>query len=98
MEAGIDALIGRYGLPDGFVIPGASVDSATVHIARAVCRRCERTIVTLGSQEKVSDFILTYINRLSDMLFVLAWSLDVRGVVRQVVKETLEASQEGEGS
>ena len=89
-------MIGRYGLPDRFVIPGASVDSATAHVARAVCRRCERVIVTLGSQEEVSGFILAYINRLADMLFVLAWSLEVRDVVRRVVGETLAASPGGE--
>lgn len=80
------------------MIPGASVDSATVHVARAVCRRCERVIVTLGSHEDVSDFILAYINRLADMLFVLAWSLEVRDVIRRVVTETLAAFQEGEGA
>lgn len=80
------------------MIPGASVDSAAAHVARAVCRRCERVIVTLGRQENVSDFILAYINRLADMLFVLAWSLEVRDVIRGVITQTLAAYPEREGA
>ena len=67
------------------------MDSATTHVARAVCRRCERAIVTLSHHESVSEFILAYINRLADMLFLIAWCLEFRDVVRRVLTETLPA-------
>ena len=88
-------MVGRYGLPESFVIPGAGTDSATAHVARAVCRRCERVIVALNGREPVSEYILAYINRLADMLFVLAWALEVRDVIRRVLTETLVAGKGG---
>ncbi len=54
-----------------FILPGGSTPGATLHLARTVCRRAERRIVGLG-QGRVDPVILTYINRLSDLLFVLA--------------------------
>ncbi|MDR1908773.1 MAG: cob(I)yrinic acid a,c-diamide adenosyltransferase [Spirochaetaceae bacterium] len=56
----------------GFVIPGMSPPGARVDIARAVCRRAERRIAALHRLEPVSPAILRYINRLSDLLFLLA--------------------------
>jgi len=92
LEATIDAYTSRYGLPQGFVIPGNSVDSAALHVARAVCRRCERLIVALFGQAPGRDVVLAYVNRLADLLFVLAWSLEVRAVIAWAVRETLACS------
>jgi len=57
-----------------FVLPGGTPGAAQLHFARAVCRRAERRLVTLSKQpdETVRDLILIYLNRLSDLLFVLA--------------------------
>lgn len=55
-----------------FVLPGGSVLNAQLHIARAVCRRTERTVLDLKEVEYVSDEVLHYINRLSDLLFVMS--------------------------
>jgi cob(I)alamin adenosyltransferase len=55
-----------------FVLPGGSEGAARFHLARCVCRRAERSIVALGSQENVRGELLRYVNRLSDLLFVLA--------------------------
>ncbi|WP_455206244.1 cob(I)yrinic acid a,c-diamide adenosyltransferase [Kaarinaea lacus] len=55
-----------------FVLPGGTLTAAFVHQARSVCRRAERSLVSLKSQENVSDSVMQYINRLSDFLFVLA--------------------------
>jgi len=55
----------------GFVIPGKTINSARIDICRTVCRRAERRIITLSKQEEVSDFILQYVNRLSDLLFII---------------------------
>ncbi|GHT26565.1 cob(I)yrinic acid a,c-diamide adenosyltransferase [Planctomycetales bacterium] len=56
-----------------FVIPGKSRRSAYLHLARTVCRRAERNLTSLiRSEPKISGFLLQYLNRLSDLLFVLA--------------------------
>ncbi len=78
-EPQVEALehaIDRYeaGLPPltSFVLPGGSEQSARFHVARCVCRRAERSLVELGANENVRGEILRYLNRLSDLLFVLA--------------------------
>lgn len=55
-----------------FVIPGKNEVSASLHIARTVCRRAERRIITLKREESLRDEITKYINRLSDTLFAVA--------------------------
>jgi cob(I)alamin adenosyltransferase len=56
-----------------FVLPGGHVSVSTIHIARCVCRRCERLCVDMQQQEMfVEPLVIKYINRLSDYLFVLA--------------------------
>ena len=55
-----------------FVLPGGSSAAAACHVARAVCRRTERHLVSLRSAESVNPELLRYMNRLSDLLFVLA--------------------------
>jgi cob(I)alamin adenosyltransferase len=55
-----------------FILPGGSVPGAELHVARAVCRRAERRIVTLSKIESINPDVLPYINRLSSFLFVLA--------------------------
>ena len=55
-----------------FILPGGARTSAYAHIARTVCRRAERAVVALGAQETVREVVRQYLNRLSDLLFVLA--------------------------
>jgi len=58
-----------------FILPGGTSAAAWLHIARCVCRRAERRVVTLrqmGGPEPVSELLVRYLNRLSDLLFVLA--------------------------
>ena len=55
-----------------FVLPGGTTVAAELHQARTVCRRAERRVVTLGRKEEVSELVLIYLNRLGDLLFVLA--------------------------
>jgi cob(I)alamin adenosyltransferase len=59
-----------------FILPGGSRPAALAHVSRTVCRRAERTLVTLALQDKVSDTARRYLNRLSDLLFVLARTLN----------------------
>ncbi len=55
-----------------FVLPTGSRSASFLHVARTICRRCERRIVTVNEKEKINSEVLRYINRLSDLLFVLA--------------------------
>jgi cob(I)alamin adenosyltransferase len=59
-----------------FILPGGSRAASLAHVGRTVCRRAERRLVTLSHQEKVSPFLLQYLNRLSDLLFVLSRTLN----------------------
>jgi cob(I)alamin adenosyltransferase len=54
-----------------FILPGGSRAASLAHLARTVCRRAERRVVALGRQETVSDAVRRYLNRLSDLLFVM---------------------------
>ena len=55
-----------------FILPGGSRNAAMAHVCRTVCRRAERSVVALRKQESVSELALQFLNRLSDLLFVLA--------------------------
>ena len=54
-----------------FILPGGSRAAAAAHLARTICRRAERSVVALGRNEAVSEAARQYLNRLSDLLFVL---------------------------
>lgn len=59
-----------------FILPGGSRAAALCHLARTVCRRAERRTITLGKSESVSPVAVKYLNRLSDLLFVMARALN----------------------
>jgi cob(I)alamin adenosyltransferase len=62
-----------------FILPGGTRAAAIAHVARTVCRRAERTLVHMATSEPVSDPVRRYVNRLSDLLFVLARTLNRAG-------------------
>jgi cob(I)alamin adenosyltransferase len=72
----IEKLIDRHeaALPPlkNFILPGGAPAAAHLHLARTVCRRAEREVAALQKQEKINPLILPYLNRLSDLFFVLA--------------------------
>jgi cob(I)alamin adenosyltransferase len=72
LEQAIDRL--NAGLPPltSFVLPGGTVAASWCHLARTVCRRAEREVVALAHVEAVNPEVVVYLNRLSDLLFVLA--------------------------
>lgn len=72
IETQIDALNERLEPLTSFVLPGGSEAAARVHVARATTRAAERAMVALAAQDPVNPAALAYINRLSDLLFVLA--------------------------
>jgi cob(I)alamin adenosyltransferase len=55
-----------------FIIPGGSKGSSILHVARTICRRAERQVVTLGNNVEIGKDVIIFFNRLSDLLFVLA--------------------------
>ncbi len=61
-----------------FILPGGAAGGAAVHLARTVCRRAERCVVTLAKGEAVNPEVIIYLNRLSDLLFVLARTVNHR--------------------
>ncbi len=89
IESWIDAQSAVYGLPDHFIIPGHTPDSAAMHIARTVCRRCERLIVFLNHATGDYEKLIVFFNRLSDLLFALAWSLELIATVESAVRDVL---------
>jgi cob(I)alamin adenosyltransferase len=58
-----------------FILPGGSQSVAFLHLARTVCRRVERSLLSLKETEELNPITLQYINRLSDLLFILARSV-----------------------
>ncbi|MBA3689820.1 MAG: cob(I)yrinic acid a,c-diamide adenosyltransferase [Actinobacteria bacterium] len=74
LEARIDALVNERALPQVFIVPGANPASAALDVARSVIRRAERHVVTLerDPEREVNAEVRRYLNRLSDLVFVLA--------------------------
>ncbi len=72
LENWIDEATGAAPPLEKFVLPGGTELAARLHVARAVCRRAERTVVCLARGETVSETTVVYLNRLSDLLF--AWA------------------------
>jgi cob(I)alamin adenosyltransferase len=72
LEKAIDRLNENLKPLESFILPGGSPAAAWLHLARTVCRRAERAVVTLLDLEKVNPDALIYLNRVSDFLFVLA--------------------------
>ncbi|HEU4798433.1 MAG TPA: cob(I)yrinic acid a,c-diamide adenosyltransferase [bacterium] len=67
-----------------FILPAGNGIAAALHVARTVCRRAERRTVTLARTEKVRPQILKYLNRLSDLLFVIARAANARSGIPDV--------------
>jgi cob(I)alamin adenosyltransferase len=63
-----------------FVLPGGSETAARLHLARAVCRRVEREVLAVGAERPLNPLAAVYLNRLSDLLFVLARTANVDGL------------------
>jgi cob(I)alamin adenosyltransferase len=72
LEADIDGVNAGLSELRSFVLPGGTEAAARLHVARTVCRRAERVALGAAQSEPVDPLALTYLNRLSDLLFVLA--------------------------
>ncbi|HSR68893.1 MAG TPA: cob(I)yrinic acid a,c-diamide adenosyltransferase [Acidobacteriota bacterium] len=68
-----------------FILPGGSLAASHLHMARSVCRRAERELVALMRQDDMNPHLLVFLNRLSDLLFVMARYENTRGGGREVL-------------
>jgi cob(I)alamin adenosyltransferase len=78
LESAIDRLNAALTPLRAFILPGGSRGGASFHVARTVCRRAERAVVRLNRVEPVASDVLAYLNRLSDLLFVAARTVNAR--------------------
>lgn len=79
LEQEIDRLNGELEILNSFILPGGSAASAHLHHARTVARRAERSMTRLNEAENINAISISYINRLSDYLFVLGRYLNDKG-------------------
>ncbi len=79
LEQAIDERTERLEPLHSFILPGGTRAAAWCHLARTVCRRAERDVATLARAEAINPQVLIYLNRLSDLLFVLARTLNRHG-------------------
>ena len=87
LETAIDTADATLPPLTDFVLPGGTHAAAALHLARAVCRRAERTAVALAQEEELSKPILIYLNRLSDLLFTLARLANHQAGVKDVLSK-----------
>jgi cob(I)alamin adenosyltransferase len=67
-----------------FIVPGGSPKAAALHVARTICRRAERRVVSLAESEEIPGVVVIYLNRLSDLLFTLARVANHRAEIGEV--------------
>jgi cob(I)alamin adenosyltransferase len=79
LERAIDAGDAELEPLKAFVMPGGTPKAAALHVSRTVCRRAERRVVELASNEDIPAVVVIYLNRLSDLLFTLARVANKRG-------------------
>ena len=72
LETWCDEVNDTLGPLDSFVLPGGTAAAAHLHVARTVCRRAERAVVMLADHEEIGVNVIAYLNRISDLFFILA--------------------------
>ncbi|NLY86534.1 MAG: cob(I)yrinic acid a,c-diamide adenosyltransferase [Tissierellia bacterium] len=80
LEKIIDTYMSKLKEVKGFIVPGSGKKSAYLHVARTICRRAERRIITLSQEVEINPLVIKYINRLSDCLYALARYSEVKEV------------------
>jgi cob(I)alamin adenosyltransferase len=85
LESEIDKVEEQLPHLANFIIPGGSKTAAMLHLARTVCRRAERSVVSLERKTSINPDIIRYLNRLGDLLFVLARYENKKKHVEEVV-------------
>lgn len=93
LEKEIDLMEASLPPLKNFILPGGHTTVSFCHIARCVCRRAERLVVALDMEEQIEPVIITYLNRLSDFLFVLARKLARDNGAEEVIWKGREHSK-----
>lgn len=97
LEQAIDELEAQLEPLRQFILPGGAPSAAYLHLARTICRRAERWVVTLSRSEPVNPQIIVYLNRLSDLLFVAARRANASAGVSDVPWESPRVRKASEG-
>jgi len=84
LEHAIDACDRELEPLSAFVLPGGTQKAAALHVARTVCRRAERRVITLQRDVEIPQIVVVYLNRLSDLLFTLARIANARAGAGEV--------------
>ena len=84
LEKEIDRLEEKLSPITFFILPGGDLVASQVHLARAICRRAEINVVNLSEVDKINNECLVYMNRLSDLLFVIARTINKRKKISDV--------------
>lgn len=84
LELLIDKLDSNLPELKNFILPGGSIGASHLHLARTICRRAEREIVALSKNDKINSKLEIYVNRLSDLLFVLARAENHSGGIEDI--------------
>ena len=84
LEKEIDRLEEKLSPITFFILPGGDLVASQVHLARAICRRVEVNVVNLSEVDKINNECLVYMNRLSDLLFVIARTINKRKKISDV--------------
>lgn len=93
MEARIDIIDEALPKLRNFILPGGTPLASTIHLTRSVCRRVERQTVSLGQKQKVYPHILVYLNRLSDLFFMLARFINMEAGIVEVTWQGIERKE-----
>lgn len=93
LEERIDGYMDQTGSVDFFILPGKTMASAQLHLARCVCRRAERRIVELELQKEIRKEVIAFMNRLSDLLYSLARYEDHIATEKQMIASVIERYQ-----
>lgn len=80
-----------------FILPGGTPGAAALHVARTVCRRAERRVAALAEHEDINPTVLIYLNRLSDLLFVLARLVNQRAGEQEIPWRRARRSDSSDG-
>lgn len=91
LEQVLDDLNANLSPLKDFILPGGSTAAAVCHVARTVCRRAERRIISLSKQEQISEVAIHYLNRLSDLLFVIGRTLNAKADYSDVLWRSAES-------
>lgn len=97
LETTIDYYTDKLPVIHEFILPGKSIAGAHLHLCRSVCRRAERLIVRLNEDKPVRPGLLKYVNRLSDLLYILARAEDDFDQKEKLVDEVVRRYQEKVG-